>query len=512
MDMTRIKECTPGEPIDTSRYRQLFIDDHIIEKEENIERSMHQLTRHSEKAIFPGQGIKPWERGGAFMRTAPQWIPDEKIYKIWCHCYEWTDPKNPSPADRFGPSHYEMAVSEDGIHWDRPELGIVLYEGQDTNIVNLGTTGGMWDSGVVYDPLDPDPGRRYKTLIWAPQAFGGYWDAFGWYPVYSRDGVNWSDAVKEQCIDNHDDAFTIYDEIGKNFMMPGKQWKADGNKMNCKNPRDWGIRTSTDFDNWTQDSPVIFRADNIDQAMGRERLAAVFKDPDRLWPIINRPEEYMTDIYEFAVFPYEGAYIAVITVFDRSGELPYGNQCGLMHLQLAFSRDLTNWIRLGNRMEFLEHSKKTMFDSGMILSTARPLIKDDEIWYYYTGSPQAHDTGESIVSKEARGIGLAKLRRDGFVSAGADRSSGRLMTVPVLLRSDAFYVNTDAKNGYIRVALIDPNGETIPGCGFDDTVPLTVDTVKEKVMWRGSEEIVKSQPVKVLFEINNAQLYSFWSE
>jgi hypothetical protein len=493
-----------------AKYRQLFLDDVMIDKKAGLTRNMHQLTRFSDSAVFPYPDPKPWERGGVYLRAAPQWIPEDKVYKIWYQCYEWTDPTNPSYEKRFSPVQYAMAVSGDGINWERPELGIVSYDGINTNLVNHGSTGGPWTSGVIYDPIDPDPKRRYKDLVWAPTAFGSYWEAFGWYPIYSSDGIVWSDAVKEEKIENHDDAFTIYNEIDNCFLMPGKIWRADGNKMNDKNPRDWGIRRSYDFKNWTKGLNVVFAADEIDQFMGRERIKEAFNDPDRLHPVVNKPDEYMTDVYEFPVFPYEGIYIGIPSIFDRTGELEYENQAGLHHLQLTSSRNLTDWIRLGERKEFLQHSSKTMFDSGMHFSTSRILNMGNELWYYYVGAPRAHDTGESRVSKEEQGIGLAKLRRDGFVSLDAGKESGWLTTVPYMLKNNELFVNTDARNGYVKAALKGINGDTLPGCGFEDMIALTGDLLAGKVIWRGSENLISNKKIQIMFEVNNAKIYSFW--
>lgn len=496
-----------SEPIALSGQRQLFIDDGIIERMEGLSREMHRLTRHSDRPLYPLPDPPAWERGGIYTRSAPQWIPEEKVYKIWYACYDslqfWTGNVKTSAG---------IAVSRDGLRWERPRLGKVRWQGEDTNLIQFGSSVTIYCSGVIYDPHDRDPQRRYKTLVWAPPAFGDYWTAFGWYPVYSTDGIVWSAPVREQRIDNHDDACTIFDSLGNQFLMTGKHWKADGNRMNANNPRDWGIRTSTNFDRWTQDSSVVFAPDRLDQEMGRERLKAIFASPSRLHPAVNRPDEYMTDFYEVAVFVYEGLYFALLTVFDRSGQIREGpfadNQQGILHFQLAASRNLKDWIRLGNRTEFLSAADKTKFDCGGVFPCVPPLVMNNELWFYYCGFSRPHDDGRSIVSKDPDGLGLAKLRRDGFVSLNAAGQTGTLVTRPFLLQGDSLRVNVDASRGELKVALANLDGSLLPGYGFEDAGAVVGDRPAEQVAFR--KAALPRSPVRVMFRVTNARLFSFW--
>jgi len=423
------------------------------------------------------------------------------------------------------PPQYAMAVSRDGIHWTRPKVGRVFKHGQDTNLIFAShkageriaqeVQGGCWDAGVVYDPRDADPQRRYKNLLWAPPALGSYWEAFGWYPIFSPDGIRWSPPVRSEQIDNHDDAFLVYDELGKQFLMTGKHWKADGNRMNANNPRDYGIRVSRDFRKWTPlktagGSEIILAADKLDQEMGRRRLVKAFADPESVHPIVNKPDDYMTDIYAFAVFPYEGLYLALITLFDRAGELRGGNQAGVMHVQLMMSRNLIDWQRLADREPFLDRADKTKFDSGLVIPTTRPLVIGDELWFYYNGLPQAHDYGESRVSKETEGIGLATLRRDGFVSLDAGTTAGTLTTLPVKLAGDRLLMNVDASRGSVVVALHDLQGTTVKGFSFDDCLPLTGNQPEGVVGWKGNPPL-PTDPVRIVVRLIRARLYSLWT-
>jgi hypothetical protein len=321
--------------------------------------------------------------------------------------------------------------------------------------------------------------------------------------------------VKSEKIFNADDGLVTYDELGEQFIMTGKYWDSDGNWKNINNPRQWGIRTSHDFRTWaplqtTAGSKIVFAADKLDQEMGRKRLAKLFADPNKVHPIVNNPEEYMTDVYEFAVFPYEGLYLGLASIFDRSGKLPYGNQAGVMHLQLAMSRNLVDWQRAGDREPFLDLADKAKFDSGLLIPTTRPVVMGDELWFYYVGLPQAHDRAESRVSTETEGIGIGTLRRDGFASLRAGAKPGTMTTVPLQLAGGSLMVNVDASGGNMVAALFRPDGSAITGFGYDDCVPIQGDQPHAAVQWHGNPRL-PTGAVRVGIRLVEADLYSLWT-
>ena len=92
------------------------------------------------------------------------------------------------------------ATSTDGIHWERPDLDVIAYEGSTANNLCAVDTGGL---SVLKDDRESDPARRYKALYWGagstPRegAFerswmgssGGVW---GICVAFSPDGIHWT--------------------------------------------------------------------------------------------------------------------------------------------------------------------------------------------------------------------------------------------------------------------------------------------------------------------------------
>ena len=78
------------------------------------------------------------------------------------------------------------AVSKDGFAWERPELGLVEVNGSMANNCVAGPCGDL----VLYDPGDPDPVRRFKSLF-------DTGDTLRKSASFSADGLHWRRATDE---------------------------------------------------------------------------------------------------------------------------------------------------------------------------------------------------------------------------------------------------------------------------------------------------------------------------
>jgi len=79
------------------------------------------------------------------------------------------------------------AISDDGVNWEKPNLGLVEYKGsRNNNIVNLPNPG-FATATVLYEPEDPDPNRRFKMIYEGRASEWGY----GMFAAFSPDGLRW---------------------------------------------------------------------------------------------------------------------------------------------------------------------------------------------------------------------------------------------------------------------------------------------------------------------------------
>ena len=179
-----------------------------------------------------------------------------------------------------------------------------------------------------------------------------------------------------------------------------------------------------------------------------ERLA----NPKLNQPQHNVPAEYMVDVYYLGVSRYEGLYVGMAAFFYHTGNVNE-NSDGFHHIQLACSRDLRNWVRLGDRKPFIGPSEvgSGAYDLTQILPPSRPLLIDGELWFYYTGIK--YRSAPSAADEKRGAINLATMRRDGFMSLDTDAQGGVVTTNSFALSAPWLYVNVDAGRGSLRSSL-----------------------------------------------------------
>ena len=450
--------------------RQLFLDDVGIETVQNLHRTMHPPAKK-------GAVIRPTPKEGSVLTLcAPIWIPEKKIYRIWLL------------------SSVGYADSKDGITWTRP-----AYPPP-----NLPANAVHYLQGAVYDPYDPDPSRRFKGMTYGR---GGTTNRLGLQPVVS-DGLIWR-KLGVPPIPAGDTNMLYFDRQERLFIAT----------VRCGGPngRSVALSTSKDFEHWTKPE-LIFHADMHDQELGRRNIKARLADPTLQQPGYNKPSSYQAEMYDMAVFRYEGLYIGMPLVYHATGPLPYeGNTEGFNHIQLVCSRDLRNWKRLGNRKPFIGPSR---LDSGAYdltqLGPCAPVLRlgedtysgNDELWFYYNGTKYRGIRRQEFpdIDPDGAAICLAVLRRDGFISLDATDTEGIVQIKPFTVPSGKLHVNVDAPKGELRVELLNGDGNVVA-----KSKPLTGDLLRELVTWaEGNIADLKDQTASLRFTLRNGQFYSYW--
>ena len=138
------------------------------------------------------------------------------------------------------------------------------------------------------------------------------------------------------------------------------------------------------------------------------------------------------------------------------------------------------------------------------------MVYNDEVRIYYAGRTNRHWAKYHGDTDTKSGIGLATLRRDGFVSVDA-KDKGSLTTKTLLFIGDQIEVNADATGGSILVEALDADGNVIEGFSAQDCEPLTSDSVRQVVQWNGNPDchLIQARPIQLRFHLDKAKLYSF---
>jgi hypothetical protein len=445
-------------PTANLRTRQLFLGDDGIAKIENLRRTMHQPTKRGAvvRSANASQTIQT--------RSAPVWDDGQKVFKFWV----------------LG-TDQNFRLSSDGLHW------------------TAGPKPNMRTDLAVYDPLDKDPSRRFKAAL-LNEGF-----------AVSPDGIHWK-RLNVRAIASSDEGNLSYQPSHGVFLHTVKRGGPHGRAV--------AIATSRDFMSWT-DHGLVFHADKRDQELGRENIKLRLADRTLQQTFYNEPAAYNVDVYNMGVFWYEGLYMGMPAMYHATGRIPnYPNTDGFHLIQLMCSRNLRTWRRLGNRQPFIGPSRldSGAYDLTQILPPSAPVVRDDELWFYYTGLKYRSNwryegtfpRGKTVpIPGRDRDVGavcLAVLRRDGFISLDAGDRPGTLISKAFVLSGSRMFLNVDARDGEIRVEVLDQNGKVRLA-----SRPIIGDRVRGEVSWeRGRPAELKNRAVTFRFTLRNARFYSYW--
>ena len=141
-----------------------------------------------------------------------------------------------------------------------------------------------------------------------------------------------------------------------------------------------------------------------------------------------------------------------------------------------------------------------------------PLLVDDELWFYYRGS---RNNERDHTDRYTMRFGLAKLRRDGFVSLNGGNDPGQVITRPLTAEGRSLFVNAEVqKDGWVKAAVLSDKSQPKSPYTLDDSNPVTTNTTRGRLTWKQVEELEfpKDDHVRLLFQMKNAKLYAFWLE
>lgn len=455
---------------------QLFVDFERVETLENVRQVFHAARKHSQNPVL--KKVKPWEndRGtwGSVIYDEP-----EKLFKAWYGGRSGRQ-KEFRPGSLSECSVLCYATSEDGVHWDRPELGLHEVMGTRKNNVVIGDDHhnglGHWES-TLKDPLETDPNQRFKALGWSSYDWDG--PKSGIYSMTSPDGLRWSHTAEP--------LFHFHPRKGTRDLGPigdAQSLMIDTLRRRyvacLRSLPDRSQSVSRDFVTWT---------------------------PPRVC-LQARPGEAANTIYNHMGFVYGDRYLGFLTYFVRDSKNP------LVTVRLLTSRDGDSWQRADMAKPLIDVGAVGEWDRFLVMLTGAPPVRvGDQLYIYYRGMAARHKpyTGKDDAYHQGGGLGLATLRVDGFASLEASYDGGRVTTRPFRTRGSQLRVNAKADNGRLRVEVLDEVGHAIPGFGRDECRILQKDGVDEPMVWRTSASLdsLRDRPIKLRFHLENVRLYAY---
>ena len=140
---------------DERTFKYLFVDDRWIDSSYEV---THELPEPEMEKLNPVLvADKPWESRGNLYGTL---LLDDGQFRMWYQVY------NSGAEDSRYSTAVAFAESQDGIHWEKPALGLFDYGDEPTNIVLISHgTSALYSPAVIKDSNDPDESKRYKNLV-----------------------------------------------------------------------------------------------------------------------------------------------------------------------------------------------------------------------------------------------------------------------------------------------------------------------------------------------------------
>lgn len=448
-------------------WRRLFLDAATVEQSHGLDRVFHSADPAAANPLIVRD--EPWE--GVSAVTGPYvygtvfW--EAGRLRMWYQLL-------------YQGNHIGYAESKDGVHWTKPRLGIIEFNGNRQNNLVVSAfqpeaTGGLCHNpSVIRRPGDVDPRQRYAL-------FG--FDS-GPRVAFSPDGLHWKyPAAAEALFASSDVVNFAHDPYQERYFATWKTRNRRGRAV--------GIAWSADGLRWNKPfAGPVFTADDL--------------DPDD------------TQIYGMPAFAYQGLYLGLPWIYharyfrygDYSVEKLHEAQSDsprTMDVQLAWSWDLVNWTRPPRREAFLARGKPGTWDAGGIVTANSPVIMGDELWFYYGGTDGVHD------DKRLKGaIGVARLRLDGFCSMQANDAEGWLITRREPFHEPAVMINARTKaNGRICAEILDRKNRVVPGFSRDECLDFRGDSARHELRWKSPQFPKRLPDYKLRFFLQNAEIYSY---
>lgn len=456
--------------------RRLFLDLRDVTRLERVYRRLHQPRRHPENPILGCD--YPWEDRVSLYGTVLR-DPADGLFKMWY----LTGPAREGFVRVRGRKVLAnitllgYAISRDGIHWEKPFLGQLDYEGStENNLIEVGRTN-CEGFAVLRDERDPDPARRFKGFYWEHggidtfvewegRLIWGQGEGDGMWLSFSPDGIHWTNCPANPVIPMGSDTTQslVWDPNLERYVVFGRMG-AGGRRI--------ARAESADGVHFTQPK-LVFAPDEVD--------------------------EEGTQFYGMPIDLYEGLYLGMVWIYREGVD-------GTIDTALAVSRDGIHWERVLDRQTFLSLGEEGSWEDGMVRISQNFVLVGDQLYLYYGGVSGPH-TGRKFKRVERRHrplLGLATLRRDGFVSLSADQEEGAVLTKP-LLASGELHVNADCR-GYLIAEFTDSEGRLLPGYRSH---PLTGDHLDALLRFERPLTALAGSETRLRFRLTQADLYSYW--
>ncbi|MBT3342748.1 MAG: hypothetical protein HN712_13580 [Gemmatimonadetes bacterium] len=474
-------------PIDLGSRRELFVDSLLIDRLRKA--SLHLHEPQPRELVL--QHDTPWEGPFSLYHTI---IHDGDKYLLYYR--GWKIPEEPAV--------YCVAVSDDGVHFERPQIAKHAWHGDKQNNIIFAQEPFTHTMAPFLDTREGVSGaQRYKALsrYLTDKDHEGKRDAF-LHGLVSADGIDWELLGTEPLItDGKFDSQNVgfWSEAEDQYVAyyrtfsshEGMQEEYRGPTTTATSLRRIKRATSKDFVHWEPGVIMDYRQD------GKQAPAEEF--------YINQTRPY---------FRAPHIYVALPARFmdQRSAVSPAAvEQMDVHPTQLTACSDACFMTaRPGN----------AWYDRTFMEGFIKPRIGADH-WtarcnYPVDGVVQTGPDEMSLYvcehyAQPGNQVRRYSLRLDGFSSVRAPHSGGELITKPVVFTGVELELNyATSAAGSLRVEIRDESGKPIPGYTLREAVDIFGNRIDGRAAWKHGTDVsgLAGRPVRLRFVMGDADLYS----
>lgn len=466
--------------------RELFLDSYLVDSMSGVTRKLHSPQPRDVALKFDS----PWDGACSIYVTAFQ---DGDKFRMYYRGLPVAKPLIGLTEKEYwdwvlnasiGKSVTCYAESSDGIHWTKPNLGLVKSDvtgSTENNIVLTATE--KWPDAthnfVVFK--DSRPGcaadAKYKAIgrhfLPDDKNAGGH---TGNLAFQSPDGIHWKLMQDEVIFEEYGHAFDSQNII---FWDPVREVFVEYHRKFRNGYRDVRTSTSKDFLHWTEPQFLEYGGAPPEH-FNHLLVTPYFRAPHLYVGIADRITETRDD---FRNHPASGISDVVFLSsrdgvnFDRS----------FMEAWIRPGLDVKNWMHCGTS------------PAWALLQTGPEELSVYWIQNYYQPDATCY-------------LQRGTLRLDGFVSMQAPYAGGEFVTKPLKFEGSELAINFSTSiTGLVRVEIQDANGQAIEGFRLEDCPEIYGDRIEQVVAWKGGADVssLAGKAIRLRFVMKDADLYAF---
>lgn len=402
-------EQEASKPHELGKNKHVFIDDFLIDKEQGADFHVNPPT-NIELVMTADE---PWERGGITSYGNVFYDPAIKKYRMYYV---------PVNMDIEPIWNTCLALSDDGVHWEKPELGAVEWNGSKANNIVVRR---QREGTVFIDPNAP-PEQRYAFISS---------DDKDLHLFTSADGVHFENRGKLSDLKSDSQISSFWDpRIGKFVHYPRRVLKDENGRA---------IRAVGRVVTSTVDEKEPWQVDPDDRNDEQPKLDLVYgpdeHDPPGMDLYTNAAQKYLDVPNVYLSFPtpyYHWDHVGREYLNKPTMVIGGKTNDGIIESQLAVSRDGIKWKRYRTPyIPILNYQglnlRVNQIYPGMIV---RPHTVDQ----YFSGYAFTHGDTQArrrLKGRELGGLFRAEQRIDGFVSLDFEADGGEVVTEPFTFTS-----------------------------------------------------------------------------